>query len=32
MTERENVAYPATFALLGRMADALADALRERAD
>lgn len=29
MAEREALAYPATFALLGRMADALADALRE---
>ena len=29
MAERERVAYPATFALLGRMADALAEALRE---
>jgi hypothetical protein len=29
MAERERIAYPATFALLGRMADALADALRE---
>jgi hypothetical protein len=30
MVERENVAYPATFALLGRMADALAEALAEK--
>ncbi len=30
MPEREVVAYPATFALLGRMADALAGALEER--
>ena len=29
MVEREVVAYPATFALLGRVADALADALSE---
>jgi hypothetical protein len=32
MLEREIVAYPATFALLGRMADALAGALRDMAD
>lgn len=31
MVERELVAYPATFALLGRMADALAEALGEAA-
>jgi hypothetical protein len=30
MPEREVVAYPATFALLGRMADALAGALERR--
>jgi hypothetical protein len=29
MAEREPVAYPATFSLIGRMADALADALDE---
>lgn len=29
MTEREVIAYPATFALIGRMTDALADALVE---
>ncbi len=29
MVEREAVAYPATFALLGRVADALAEALSE---
>ncbi len=32
MAEREIVAYPATFALLGRMADVLAGALRDTAD
>jgi hypothetical protein len=31
MLEREAVAYPATFALLGRMADALAESLGEAA-
>ena len=28
LTEREEVAYPATFALIGRMAESLAEALR----
>jgi hypothetical protein len=32
MTEREVIAYPATFALIARMADGLADALRGDAE